>query len=315
MQFINRFTVFTKRILAHKMYLVMLAVLVLLTAVYKLLPSKEQSTDIKAAIYCEDNSEYFPLLMDEIQSSNSIYTFYLVESEDALIKDVKSSYAECGFMIPDVFFESFIKGTADANPIRMYKTPAAALSFSICETIFSNMYQVVAEDIMLYCTDLDEYDAELSKLYQYYTSSDEIFLLRDVTDHQFDFKTMVYRINIPVYEITLLLVLFAGLLGLLLYQQDKEKKIYLALNGKNLFQIKSLSIGTSLLPILCVGFVCNLIIYGFAKQVLFVLLASLMVFILTIFLSLIIRKSTLLEKVLPLIMLISIIGVFVKTTL
>lgn len=315
MQFMNRFTVFTKRILAHKMYWVMLAALVLLTAIYKVLPSKEQSTDIKAAVYCEDSSAYFDALMDEIQSSNSIYTFYVVDSEDALIQDVKSSYAECGFVITQNFFDSFIKGTADQNPIRMYKTPAAALSFSICETMFSNMYQVVAEDLMLDCTDLDEYNDELSQLYRYYTSSDEVFQLVDVTDHKFDFKTMVYRINIPVYEITLLLILFAGLLGLLLYQQDKEKKIYLALNGKDLFQIKSLSIGTSLLPILLVGFICNLIIYGFAAQVMQVALAALCVFALALLLSLIIRKSTLLEKVLPLIMLVSIIGVFVKTTL
>lgn len=313
MQFINRFTVFTKRILAHKMYLVMLAVLVFLTGLYKLLPSKEQSTDIKVAICCEDTGEYFDALMAEIERSNSIYTFYIVNSEDTLLNDVKSSYAECGFVIPDNFFQSFIDGTADENPIRMYKTPSSTLPFSICETLFAQTYQIVAEQLMLSCTDLDAYDEELVSIYHDYTSGDEVFRLMDVTDHSFDFKTMIYRINIPVFEITVLLILFAGLLGLLLYQKDKEKRIYLAQNNRNLFQLKALSVLTSLLPILSVGLICNVITYGFAEQVLQVMLTAIAVFFLAMLLSFFIRKSTLIEKVLPLIMLISVISVFVTT--
>lgn len=195
----------------------------------------------------------------------------------------------------------------------MYKTPSSTLPFSICETLFAQTYQIVAEQLMLSCTDLDAYDEELVSIYHDYTSGDEVFRLMDVTDHSFDFKTMIYRINIPVFEITVLLILFAGLLGLLLYQKDKEKRIYLAQNNRNLFQLKALSVLTSLLPIFSVGLICNVITYGFAEQVLQVLLTAIAVFFLAMLLSFIIRKSTLLEKVLPLIMLISVIGVFVTT--
>lgn len=314
MQFINRFTVFTKRILAHKMYICMLAILVLLTSVYKLLPAKKQATDIKAAIYCEDHNGYLEKFMEEMERSNSIYTFYIVESEEKLLNDVKSSYAECGFFIPDGFYNDFIHGNSGTNPITMYKTPSSMLSASIAETLFANTYQVVAEEILLYSANLPEYNEELSELYHYYTSSDEIFELKSVTDEVFSFKTMIYKIKIPVFEITLLLILFSGLLGLLLYQQDKERKIYLALNNKDLFQIKSLSILTAILPIMVIGIVCNIITNGLA-MCLSVLLGALVVFIFATILSFIIRKSTLLSKVLPLIMLISIIGVFVKTIL
>lgn len=315
MHFINRFTVFTKRILAHKMYLLMLVALVTLTVAYRLLPTKEQSTDIKVAIYCEESDAYFDAVMKKIETKNSIYTFYLAESEAALLADVKSSFAECGFVIPSGFFQCFINGTADESPICMYKTPSSTLSYSICETIFSSIYAIIAEDLMLYCTELDDYDDELLSLYRYYTSSDEIFQLMDVTDKQFDFETMVYRIPIPIFEITILLLLFAGLLGLLLYQKDKEKKIYLVFNNRALLQMKLLSICTFVLPIFATGLVCNIITYGSFSNVLLVVIAALFALVFPLLISLIIRKSTLLEKVLPLIMLLSIIGVFVKSTL
>lgn len=313
MQFLNRFSVFTKRILAHKLYIFMLAVIVLLTGIYKLLPDKSQSTDIKVAVLSEDPSDYVVLTMAEIVRSNSIYTFYLVEDEQELLRDVKSGYAECGFRIPNGFFTDYIKGYAGANPMFLYKTPSGALSSAIAETWFANMYQIVAEDILLEATNLPEYNRELIERYHYYTDSDEIFQMKNVTEDVFSFETMVYRIQLPVYEITLLLILFSGLLGLLLFEQDVEKCTYLALGKRDLLQIKALSVGTAVLPMLTIGLVSTLIINGFSKQLLLLLLGGMIVFIFTILLSFFIRKSTLLAKVLPLIMLISILGVFVKS--
>lgn len=315
MQLLNRFTVFTKRILAHKLYIIMLASIVLLTVIYKFLPEKSQSTDIKVAVFSEDPSDYTDLTIAEIVRSNSIYTFYLAKDEETLLRDVKSGFAECGFVIPNGFFTDYIKGHVDANPIQLYKTPSSSLSTAIAETWFANMYQIVAEDILLETVNLPEFNTDFIERYHYYTESDETFQMKNVTEDVFSFETMVYRITLPVYEITLLLLLFSGLLGLLLFEQDVEKRMYLSLGHYDLFQIKAMSVATAILPVLATGLVSTLTINGLTGQLLNLLLAGLLVFLFTIVLSLFIRKSTLLAKVLPLILLISILGIFVKSVM
>ena len=124
---------------------------------------------------------------------------------------------------------------------------------------------------------------------------------------------MVYHIDLPITETISILLLFAGLLGLLLFLHDKERKMYVALDNKELFQIKILSILTSIIPVLLIGMVSLTVTFGLGKHILFALAVAVASLIISIILSLIIRKSTLLEKVLPLIMLTALIAVFIKT--
>lgn len=89
--------------------------------------------------------------------------------------------------------------------------------------------------------------------------------------------------------------------------------MYVALDSKELFQIKFLSIITSIIPVLLVGMVSLTVTFGLGEHILFALAVAVASLIISIILSLIIRKSTLLEKVLPLIMLTALIAVFIKT--
>ncbi len=309
----NRFIALTKRIMYKKMYIAILLIMVLLTGIYQLLPVKSQSADIKVAMYSEDSSGYYESLVSYLGDINSIYTFYSVDSQEQLIKDVKSGYAECGYLIPDGFFQAYVTGTAWDNPISLYITPASTFHAVINETFFSAMVSICAEDILLYAVDNPAWNKELKEGLEFYRNSPEVFTIADTTTGEFTFENMMYHIDLPMAEIVSVLLLFSGLLGLLLFLHDTEKKIYVALSSKELFQVRTLSILTSIIPVAAMGTLCLYVTFGFGIYVVFGLAAAIISFVIAMLMGFIIRKSTLLEKVLPLIMLTALIAVFLKT--
>ena len=309
----NRFIALTKRILYKKLYIAILLLMVLLTGVYKILPAKSQSADIKVAMYSEDSSGYYENLVTYLEDINSIYTFYTVDSKEQLLKDVKSGYAECGYLIPDDFFQAYVTGTAWENPVSLYVTPASTFHAVINETFFSAMVSICAEDILLYAIDNPDWDEELKEGLEFYRNSPEVFTIADTTSGEFTFENMMYHINLPMAEIVSVLLLFSGLLGLLLFLHDSEKKIYVALPSRELLQVRTLSILTSIIPVAIMGTMCLYVTFGFGPYIAFGLSAAIISFVIAMLLGFIIRKSTLLEKVLPLIMLTALIAVFLKT--
>ncbi|MBE5952668.1 MAG: ABC transporter permease [Lachnospiraceae bacterium] len=309
----NRFIALTKRILCRKMYISILLTMVLLTGIYKLLPAKSQSADIKVAMFSEDSTGYYDSLVSYLGDINSIYTFYTVDTEEQLLKDVKSGYAECGYLIPDGFFQAYVAGTAWDNPVSLYVTPASTFHAVINETFFSAMVSVCAEDILLYAVDNPTWNQELKDGLDFYRNSPEVFTIADTTSGEFTFENMMYHIDLPMVEIVSVLLLFSGLLGLLLFLHDSEKNIYVALPNSEILQVRTLSILTSIIPVAIIGIICLYVTFGFGLYVIFSLVAAVISFVIAMLLGIIIRKSTLLEKVLPLIMLTALIAVFLKT--
>lgn len=309
----NRFIALTKRILSKKIYIFMLLLLVALTVIYKLLPDKSQSADIRVAMYSEDSTGYYEELTSYLENLNSIYTFYTVDREEDLLNDVKSGHAECGYIIPDGFFQAYVHGEAWDIPMKLYITPSSTFYTAINETIISSILSVCAEDILLYSVNNPDWDNELAEGLEYYRNSQDVFTIADNTSGEFSFDSMVYHIKLPIIETVSIILLFSGLLGLLLFLHDKEKKMYIALNDREVRHIKFLTITTSILPVMLVSVISLIVSYGIGMYIIFGLVVALFSFFIAIILSLFIRKSTLLEKVLPLIMLTALVAVFIKT--
>lgn len=311
MTFFNRFTVFSKRILTRKVYLLMLAFIIAITAVYKLLPERSSSADIRVALYSMDESEYTYRLFNKLEHSNSLYKFYVAQNETDVINDVKSGKAECGYIIPQNFFTDYIKGNAEDSQIIQYVIPSTTLGATINETVFSNIFSLCADEILILGVDIPEYNTELSERISNYMNSDEIFKISDITSGEFAYDELTYHINIPVYEIALLLTIFSGLLGLLIYMQDYERGIYIALGKWELAEIKSISILTAIFPILLTGLAASAITYGFSVKLLYLSFFGLIIYAAAFLLGFIIKKSTRLTKVLPLTMLFASIIIFI----
>lgn len=312
MKNINRFCVLTKRILSHKFYVLMLILIAALTTVYKLLPAQTKSSNILVAIYFEEQNSYTDELTQKLMDENSLYSYEIYDTEQTVMNGVKSGKLECGFIVPADFFENYIAGNQKKSPIVMYTSPSSTLTSQISETLFSKILFICAKDILQLAMNIEDYNQELGTRLEKYLNSDMIFKLESPVTGEFTFKDMVYNINIPVYETTLIFIIFSGFIGLLLFEQDSERGIYIILSKKEQFFLKSLYIITAIMPVLFVGIISSGIIYGVTKSLINVLFISIITILSVLLTGLVIRKSTRLSKVLPLIAFISTIVVFVN---
>lgn len=314
MKFYNRLICFTKRILTQKLYIVMLISILLLTAVYICLPSAKRSTDIKVSIYSEESKANTDLLINMLRDKNSLYNFYLTSDIDNMIHDVKTGDSECGYYIPTDFFKNYTDGCYDTY-ITQYVTPSTTLGSAINETLFCTIYTICAADLLINSVDMPEYNEELTNRLNFYIESDNIFRIQHTATGEVSYKDYVYRINLPVYEICLIFILFSSMLGLLIYQQDSEQNMYTALSHREQLSICFISIISAVIPMLFTGIIAVLIINSDIFRIISMIIFSMLYIILTLLLNFIIRKSTILTKVLPLIMLISLIIIFISTLL
>lgn len=311
MNFFNRFFVFTKRIFAKKSYIFMLLSIIILTGIYTCLPEKNKSSSIRVAVFCDYETDYIEKVFTTLEEINTMYDFYQVCDKDTLFNDIKSGYAHCGFYLPENFFENYIDGITD-TPMVMYDTPSSTVSSAISETFFSSILKVCASEILTDVVNMPEYNQELRNSITAYLYSDEVFNIESLTGGKYIYEDETYRINIPVYELCLILIEFSALMGLLMFLQDSERNIYISLSPTETFMIKFTNIITPVLPLIVTGVLCLFIISSSAL-LLNLLLFGIIAVSSTLILNLIIRKSTLLLKVLPLIILVMIIVVFVNS--
>ena len=310
----NRLYIHLKRYTIKKSYICMLLLVVILTGIYMILPAKERAASIRVALYDATQGEEFHALLDCLESTNSLYDFYVTDNKEQLITHVKSGYAECGFYFPENCYEDYINGNS-SNPIILYKTPAATLASTISESVFSCMLKTFSSEILTYAVDIPEYNQELIEGIKFYLEGDAVFHIEALSGGDYSFQTETYHVDIPVYEICILLIIFSSLLGLLTFLKDKERNLFVAISSTETFSIKVINLVAATLPITLVGLLSSALVFGICMKMVILMLISILTIICTLFISVIIRKSTLLSKVLPLIMLICLIVLFTGSLL
>ncbi|MGN0367300.1 MAG: hypothetical protein ACI4EK_00845 [Wujia sp.] len=303
----NRFYASFKRICAKRLYLVMLLLLLVMTVCYQLLPEKSQSTDIKVAV-CIDSDKQEEL-WNELNHATTLYSFYPVSSESDVISDVQAQKAECGFYVPEHFFDSFCAGDT-SEKIIAYTTPSTTLYATINETFFHYIFKVAAPDILVDTLGDPSMEEELRAQIENYMNGDEVFQMSSITEGNFHFSDMTYRIDFPIREFAGLMIIFSALLGLYLYQKDAERDIFLALTKKDLLGIKWSMIFAAILPALFIGCIACLLTYGLSGLwgCLIVTGVSLL---LALLLSKLVRSSKRLTVLFPLLLFLSILYFFV----
>lgn len=303
MQFLNRLYAFTKRILYSRLYIIMIVSIIALTVIYTILPDKVKETDIKVGIYFEEYDERSKELMNSITTSNTIYSFYLAESPEQLRQNVESGKDECGFYIPEGFFEDYVQGIADDNIILQYTSSHTTMANSIGETLFCHIFKFYSTDILIFSYDTPEQDNELRELMERYISSDELFRIEERSSDSYYSEDITQPLQIPVLEVSVLLIIFAGLLGLLVYVKDEEKGYYIALRASNRLSLKLGCILGAILPVFLVSILCCAIAYGDVSMLLQIVISALAVCIFDFIPGFAFKKSSSLIKLLPIIML------------
>ena len=93
---------------------------------------------------------------------------------------------------------------------------------------------------------------------QEYMNSETIFRMSSTTNGAYDYKENTYRMMLPILEFTCLLAIFSCLFGLMMFLQDRERGIYIALSANRIRGIQYTTLLASILPVYIIGIICNL---------------------------------------------------------
>lgn len=315
---INRFMVLTKRILCSRLYIFMLILLVSLTAVYRLLPEKEQNSDINVLLCFEEESDNNIKLLQVLQENSTIYRYEQAASLEDLRRMVEAKKAECGIYIPGDFYECYVNGEIDKAPIDIYITPSSTLYKMVFEEVFSQIFKICSLDILYFATDTPFYEDkqdELKEWINYYLSSKDTFRIESLADNNFITNTTSRAIKLPVKEISLLLILLCSLLCILLYTRDSEKNMFITLSTGEKLSIRIINSLAGIAPIVLLSIVCCLITYNKTNVIFDIASAAIAGLLINVFPGCLIKKSSTLEKLLPCIMLILTVIIFVTNLL
>ncbi len=329
----NRLYIMLKRTLMQPLYIGMLATLIVMSVIYVNIPEKNKTLYVPAAVCCYDTSMEAQEFAKSIYSSNSIYHFYEVDSEEQVRKDVLSGKANVGFVIPEGFFAASVHFN-DAKQIIEYTTNSSRLPNVGHELFFSKLFKMISFRIVLEELDnnllpilsnttkegyspaerLEEIKAELAEIY--FTSKDEsgVYESQFTDSDSYDSMTVKNKSELPIRKFAALFIFVVALLGTSAYLTDKEKNIYLLAGRGERFQLRIAHILASILPISFAAYISLLIIKEMHPGTLLLrmLLYMLYVSLFSVVIGAVLRKSSYFYRVLPVILVLTLVfsGVF-----
>ncbi len=326
MQHLIRFKLMMKRTLRQPFLYIMAAVLIVLSVLCRVIPDSEKSASIPVAILCLDTSEEASHTVSDILSMNSIFEYYTVSSEDEMYRDIAAGSADSGFIIPEDYY-STCSSYATLKDIRIIVTDGSTFPSLAADEIYSVLFKYSAAEILRDTITSEAVYKEYGNIspddiasltlenYNEIISGKGTFHIEDVSGGKYNSITDTRSVEIPVRKLSGFFILAAALLGLLNFFNDKETGIFIRMSGTGQLFMKLVEVLTLMLPVSIISYISILAAYpgeNALTLLLHVLLYSLTVCCFTFFISLIIRKSTLLKGVLPVYLILTLIfgGVF-----
>ena len=300
--------ILTKRNIKKISFDLLLLSIITITLLYVFLPEKSKSASINVPIYLEDQCDISDSFKKNILSSNSLYNFYFVDSEEILIDDVKKKNAHCGFYFPKDFFNDFINKQNNINIIT-YSTPETTLLPVIKETLYANLLQSASIDILFITADLSKYNDLFREKANKYILSESIFKIKEHTSDSFIADDFIYKIDIPLNKFIFYIIFLSGFFGVLNYLIDQDDKMFFSV--KNKFRYKIIYIISWIFPVFIVSLLSIIIYNGFLfDKIISFIVYTFISFILSFILCLVYKKSTSFSKVLPIIIIVFLIYIF-----
>lgn len=248
-------------------------------------------------------------LAEKLDMYDGLYTFRLYASEREVYDAVASGRTECGYIFPEDLYENLL----DDN-YRELITTVASPSTTMLPVINETVYSFVFEDLALFS--LEQYlanDSAVSGEYGVLYDNaviEELFRKYMLGDSAFHFE---YEGNPKDYRLTTSSVLLSpirGLLSVLMLLSAFTGAIsYYRLAENRVFDTWKVRIGCTSIPVLCTIPIMLLCIRfaglsaGIGKEIFFLLLYAAGCIVITLFLTLIIKKRVIFTSILPLLIL------------
>ena len=261
--FLNRLFVLSKRSLINPAMYVMSFILVVLALLVIFVPEKETSVYIPVAILNKDNSDETEDIVDELCTSNSVFTFYEVDSEDEVYDDIASGKANTAYIFPKGFSKNL---TSDSKryAVRQVTTPASSFVFLSREEVFDKFYayasrQVIIDTLADRGYEVELGDPELNALFEKYIQDQSLFAVESTEGQVYNDITRSEKIPIPLYKFAGFFIFTAALLGALAFLNDQDNRIYQRFKLIERIYLGLIQVAVFTFPAAIVSIVCFLV--------------------------------------------------------
>lgn len=95
-------------------------------------------------------------LLAKLQEEEGIFHFLSFEEEAEMLRQIESGSLECGFVLPEGFYENLIRGRR-MRQINLYYSPSSAAHKISYELVFSYLFELLSDQVLL---DYVEYTKE-----------------------------------------------------------------------------------------------------------------------------------------------------------
>ena len=305
----NRFYVCTKRILTQKLYIFMLLLLLCGTLTYHLLPAQNKEALIRVGICYEEDTPLSGQLTEALLTDSPLYRFHTVDTEEELIRQVKSGYAECGYYFPADFFDAYIAGDT-TKPVVQYNLKSSTLSPAVSETLFSHLLQLTAADVLTFFINDPSISTLVHEIASANFTSKDFITVSSVVNGDYKPLSEEKKLNLPVFELLILLTLLSALLSQLIFITDAEEGRYITLSRAEKMSLRFMLALAGLIPLAFFG-TLSLLLTDAAASIPAFLAFWLIACPVSILLSCVTKKSISYLKMLPFIVLLTLVVLFI----
>ena len=293
----------------------MAGAIIILALLVIFVPEKETSAYIPVAILNEDNSDETEEIVEELCSMNSVFSFYEVDDEEELYKDIASGKANTAYIFPKGFIEH-LNDKGRKYDVKQVTTPASGFMFLSREEVFDKFYeyscrQVIVDTMSDYGYEISIHDPDLERLFGIYIEDQSLFALESVEGTVYDAITRSEKIPIPLYKFAGFFIFTAALLGALAFLNDQDNRIYMRFKLIERIYLGLIQVAVFTFPAAIVSIVCFLVSrteFDPLHVILYTLLVTLIAFVVGTVMTLIpIRtaRSKIFSAILPVYLILS----------
>ncbi len=108
-------------------------------------PWEKEYAGITIGVCAEDEKGL--QLLKKLQTEKGIFQFVGYSNEEEMIRQVESGALECGYLLPNGFYDQLLKGKT-AHQITLYYSPASSAHKVSYEAVFAELFELLSEDFL-----------------------------------------------------------------------------------------------------------------------------------------------------------------------
>lgn len=221
-------------------------------------PAGEELSGIAVGVYAED--EKGRELLEKLEAEKGIFRFLGYTEKERMIRQVENGTLECGYVLPEGFYENLLQGKK-VRQITLYCSPASSAHKISYEVVFSELFQLLSEDILkTYLKENDFFqEKEMERMQERLLALNTLYT-EDGSTFQFVYETTEVKEDSKPKNLNTMrgmigvIIFFMSLLGL--GNCLEQKAVWKSLPGNTGKKFRSGCIHVSIMGSILLGGVC-----------------------------------------------------------